>query len=211
MSEVEETWTPQLVWHVYRVPIFLGFLSVLFIIISITIYIKSYQSMEPIRFHSDVQSATGGGEQRTVQNEVVVDIEGAVKKPGVYRLSRDSRVEDLLIVAGGFTHDVDVSYVGQSINRAAKLSDGAKIYIPYVGSRDGMGGAGAPEVKSGVLEKTMNINSASQSELESLSGVGPVTAEKIIGNRPYMRLEELIEKKVMSTSVFEAIRNQLSL
>jgi len=211
MSQGEEVFSPQSVWRVYSVPIILGFLSFLFIIISITIYIKSYQSASPIRFSSDANVASVAGVQVAEEILLLVDIEGAVKKPGVYRLPRDARVEDLLRLAGGFVYDVDVLYVEQSINRAAKLSDGAKIYIPRVGDRTGSDDEGAFADQSGAQGKIIPINSASQSELEALSGVGPVTAEKIIGNRPYMRLEELVEKKVMGQSLFDKVKNQLSL
>lgn len=211
MSQGEECFTPQSVWQVYKVPLILGFFSFLFIVLSITIYIKSYQEVAPIRFSSDSVVASISGVAATQEALLFVDIEGAVKKPGVYRLARDARVEDLLTIAGGFAHDVDVVYVGQSINRAAKLSDGAKIYIPRIGEVSASDNQGSISDQSKAQGAMININSASKSELEALSGVGPVTAEKIIGGRPYMRLEELTEKKVLGQSVFDNVKNQLSL
>ncbi|MBI2404837.1 helix-hairpin-helix domain-containing protein [Candidatus Gottesmanbacteria bacterium] len=58
---------------------------------------------------------------------------------------------------------------------------------------------------------SVNINTASQNELESLPGVGPVTAKKIIDNRPYQTLEELVSKKAVGNALFEKIKGSLSL
>lgn len=196
------------VWHVYRIPIVLGILSLLFIVVSITIYIKSYQSALPIQFSSDMKEAsasTQGSEKNTV---IFVDIEGAVKQPGVYQMPYDSRVEDVLIIAGGFSSAVDRVALGRLINRAAKVTDGAKIYIPSIDDAHVSSGIQAPSDRPVGLTQ---INTASQLELESLPGVGEVTAGNIIHNRPYMRLEELIEKNVIGQSLFEKLKDRLSL
>lgn len=68
-----------------------------------------------------------------IQNEggkIVVEISGEVEKPGVYNFQKDDRVDDLLIAAGGFSADADRVWIEQNLNRAAKLADGQKIYIP---------------------------------------------------------------------------------
>lgn len=189
-------------------PILLGGFSLLFIALSITIFIKSYQPESLITFSSDVSQSSVSGVQRMEQPAIVVDIEGAVLRPGVYRLSQGSRIDDLLGFAGGFAPDADMEGVASSINRAALLADGAKIYIPTK-QDDQEGGVreGSAEVMTGLI----HVNAASQSELETLAGVGPVTAKKIMNGRPYMRLEELVEKKIISQSVFEALKNQLVL
>lgn len=209
MSQNEECFPPQLVWQVYRIPIVLGVLSLLFIGLSITIYIKTYQNSAPIHFRSDDASASSSSLLSESNTELLfIDIEGAVKKPGVYQVVHESRVEDVLVVAGGLSSDVDHAALGRLINRAAKVSDGAKIYIPSLDDIPILNEGGSSADQSGVI---IQINTASQSELEALSGVGPVTAEKIMGNRPYMRLEELVEKKVMSQSLFDKLKDQLSL
>lgn len=189
------------VWQVYRVPIILGSVSLLFIVLSIIIFIKSYQKTTPITFSSDEKQASMAGAQ-AIEAEIFVDVEGAVIHPGVYFLPIDSRVDDALILAGGFSSDADMKAISSSINRAAKLSDGAKLYIPREGDT---------EISPNSLSSLININLASQSELESLAGIGEVTAGKIISNRPYTRLEELVEKKAIGQSVFEKIKDQLAL
>ncbi len=200
--------TPHLIWNIYHMPIIFGVISLLFIVLSITIFIKSYQPVTPITFSSDEGQASVSGEQ-TIDTTVMVDIEGAVIHPGVYRLPRDSRVDEALHAAGGFANDADMEAVSRSINRAAKLSDGAKLYIPRVGeSNEESAGAGGSDP---VGINGANVNSASQSELETLPGIGPVTAGKIMSGRPYMRLEELVEKKAMSQSLFEKLKDKLTL
>ncbi len=137
----------------------------------------------------------------TVAAELVVDISGEVVRPGVYKLPVGSRIEDALRASGGVTEGADTDYIEKYLNRAAKLSDGQKLYIP---SRD----AGkTQELKN---SKTLNINSASSGELEGLPGIGPVTAGKIIAGRPYQNISELVEKKVVGQKVYDQIKDRIS-
>lgn len=138
-----------------------------------------------------------------VSNEklVTVDVSGAVNKPGVYKLSSGSRIEDAISQAGGFTQDAQNEYITKVLNLAQKLVDGSKIYIPKEGEIAGV---------SAVSEaKKININTASLSELDSLSGVGSVTAQKIVAGRPYQTVEELVSKKAVGKAVFDKIKDQL--
>ena len=99
---------------------------------------------------------------------------------------------------------------------AAPLTDGAKLYIPAVGEQ--MTGSGESSNSSsaddntvlGAQTKTININTASDSDLETLSGVGPATAQKIIAGRPYHSAQELLDKKIVGTSVFGKIKEKVT-
>ncbi len=126
--------------------------------------------------------------------KLVVDVSGEVVKPGVYQLPAGSRVEDVLQIAGGETENADTDYIEKYLNRAAKVDDGQKIYIPA----------------TGVQNTRVNINSASQAELEGLPGVGSVTAGKIVAGRPYQNISELIEKKIVGQKVYDQIKDQIS-
>jgi len=190
-------------WQVYRVPIIMGVLSLLFVALSITIFIKSYQDATPIRFSSDTAEASTSADKALSETAILVDIEGAVAAPGLYRLPAGSRVQELLDLAGGFTDSADQVFISKTINRAAKLTDGAKLYVPFIGE-DVRSGGGENQESAGV-----NINTATAQELESLPGVGEVIAGKIIAGRPYLRLEELVEKNAVSQSLFEKIKDQL--
>lgn len=139
--------------------------------------------------------------------KIVVDIEGAVVHPGMYNLASTSRVQDAIAIAGGLSTKADRGQVAKQMNLAAKLSDGMKLYIPFVGET----AAAAGQSIAGVSSVSVSVNSASASELDSLPGVGPVTAQKIISSRPYSALDDLVSKKAVSQSVFEKIKDQISL
>ncbi|MEK7532879.1 MAG: helix-hairpin-helix domain-containing protein [Patescibacteria group bacterium] len=207
VQDDDEVITPQAVWQVYRVPIILGLLSLLFIALSITIFIKSYQPETPITFSSDESESSSAAIPQGKDASIFVDIEGAVVRPGVYRLPQGSRIDDVLGFAGGFTQYSDMEAVARLVNRAAIVTDGAKIYIPSLGENAAIGNDGS----SGSSVTFVNINSASKSELEMLSGIGAVTSDKIIHGRPYLRIEDLVEKKILSQSLFEKLKDQLVL
>jgi competence protein ComEA len=142
------------------------------------------------------------------QEKIEADIEGAVLKPGVYELSPDSRWVDALAKAGGLSEEADRDYVQKSINLAQKVSDGVKIYIPRVGEE--VLTSGNTTNGTTVSSSVININTASAKDLDSLPGVGAVTAGKIIDSRPYATTEELVSKKVVGEAEFEKIRDQIS-
>ncbi len=137
------------------------------------------------------------------QKTVTVDVSGAVSSPGVYRLKDGARIEDAIKLAGGLSPQAQSEYVAKVLNLAQKLVDGSKVYIPKNGEQ--VSGAVSGTATSGKI----NINSASASELDGLPGIGEVTAQKIISNRPYQAAEELVAKKVVSKTVFDKIKDQL--
>ncbi len=138
------------------------------------------------------------------QKLISVDISGAVKNPGVYQLKDGSRIEDGIKEAGGFSNNVNQEYVSKYLNLAQKLSDGSKVYVPLEGEQANNSQAGVAGVNS---QAKVNINTATQAEIEALPGIGPVTASKVISSRPYQTIEELQSKKVVSNSVFEKIKD----
>ena len=147
-----------------------------------------------------------------VTKEITIDIEGAVEKPGVYKLPSESRVQDALIASGGLSADADRQKVAQMLNLAASLTDSAKLYIPavgeqYIGSEEAANSSSGTGVQG---SSTVNINQASSSDLDNLPGIGPVTAQKIISNRPYQSVQDLLDKKVVGQSEFEKIKDQIS-
>lgn len=148
-------------------------------------------------------------EAASTNSVIMVDIEGSVIKPGVYKLAPDSRIQDALVAAGGLSIDANREYVSKKLNQAQKLTDGMKLYIPsqtdHNASQDIIS-SGSEANASGQI----NINSASASELDSLPGIGAVTAGKIIAGRSYTSIEELTSKKIVSPSVFEKIKDKIS-
>ena len=149
--------------------------------------------------------------------EITAEIAGEVIRPGVYKLSGNSRIEDLLILAGGFSVDADRNWIEKYLNRAAKLTDGQKVYIPKTGQQSDTSSAnrsGGIKVDQSVLgvERSglLNINTASLSELDGLPGIGSVYGQNIIDHRPYSTVEELQSKGALKKSVYEKIKNLVS-
>lgn len=135
---------------------------------------------------------------------VTVDVSGAVGKPGVYSLPSTSRVHDALEMAGGLSDQANHEIVAQTINLAKPLTDGEKVYVPFMTEESGN------EVLAATTGKT-SINTATSTDLEELPGIGPVTAGKIIDNRPYSSVDELLSKKIVGQATFEKIQNDISL
>lgn len=144
-----------------------------------------------------------------------VHIAGAVEKPNVYEMPENSRLRDVLEKANGLSGKADREYFERNFNLAELLVDGQKIYIPSKEEvEEGIVAENTTPRESrllGVSQKNggININSATQSELESLAGVGVKTAEKIIQNRPYISIDELLQKKVVGKATYEKIRNAI--
>jgi len=162
-------------------------------------FIKSSKQLPPLVSASEVSGV------KKVQ-EVKVDVSGAVKTPGVYSLPFDARVEDALKIAGGVTESVDPTYLSKTINLAQKVVDGMKIYVPSTGETSQVSSVLVSNDTISNQQVLININTATPADLDKLSGVGPVTAQKIIDNRPYSGIEDLLTKKVVSRSVYEKIK-----
>ncbi len=145
--------------------------------------------------------------------KIKVDVEGEVLHPGVYDLDLNSRVQDALIAAGGLSSTADRNYVNRTINLAQKIADGAKIYIPKIGEAAVSNSAAGSAVTTSVSNTSgpISINSATAQELDSLPSIGPVTAQKIIDNRPYNTIDDLVAKKAVGKATFEKIKDLISL
>lgn len=143
--------------------------------------------------------------QNNSQN-IKVDVEGAVKNPGVYSLSFGARVLDAIYASGGFTEKTDSNWLTKNINLAAVVKDGEKIYINSIGEDISIS-----ESKSqGRATGRISLNKASMQQLDTLPGVGEVTAKKIIAGRPYVSIEELLNKKVVGNATFNKIKDLVS-
>lgn len=142
------------------------------------------------------------------QKLISIDVSGAVKTPGVYQVKDGSRIEEAIVSAGGFSENANKGYISKYLNMAQKLSDGSKIYVPFAGEQGTMSQSSGT-VAGAQVSAIVNINTATQAELEALSGIGPVTASNIISDRPYQTVEDLLNKKIVKQAVFEKIKDQL--
>ncbi len=137
----------------------------------------------------------------STQKYILCEVVGAVAHPGVVRLEAGSRVGDAIAQAGGLSKDADVEAIAALLNLAEQIVDGQKITVPTVSS------VSTPNVHV----NTVSINSATLQELDALSGVGKVTAQKIIDNRPYTTIESIVEKNVISQKVFNLNKEKIRL
>lgn len=204
------------------------------ILLIATIYF--WQNMGNHEADSQVLSVTSSNPQATSsqaadassspqEKSILIDISGAVNSPGIKELSSDSRVNDAVWSAEGYTPQADKEYLAQALNLAQRLQDGDKIYIPTYtevaqslpkiptllnkihepidvhsqsATSDGNQNSNSGNTSDN-LDK-ININTATQTQLESLPGIGEVNAKNIIEGRPYASTSELCSRKVISNS-----------
>jgi len=145
------------------------------------------------------------------ERPVIVYIAGAVPRPGVYALPEGSRVQDAIAAAGGFLAEAQRT----EINLAAFLIDGEKLDIPF--AEGGSPVLPTPVENTGLpgsSTELININTASSAELESLPGIGPTTAQKIIEyreqNGAFVSIEDIINVSGIGPGLYERIKDLIT-
>lgn len=133
---------------------------------------------------------------------LVVDVAGAVPRPGVYELPPGSRVKDAVQAAGGFLAEADRS----AVNLAAPLEDGQKLQIPFLPGAQAAGVPPTPEPA-----QLININTATLEELMTLPGIGPTLAQRIIDYREtygdFYFIEDIMNVSGIGPATFENIKD----
>jgi len=163
----------------------------------------------------DKKKQNENGADKLTSGEIRVDIEGAIANPGVYKLFEGAIVEDLINEAGGLSDKVDGAKLAAEVNRAQKLRDGDKIMIPIMG--EVAGAASAPTSSSGgtTVAGKININSASAEQLDTLPGIGPAYAARIIqyreSNGAFSSIEEIKEVSGIGDATFEKIKDLITI
>ncbi|MBI3162666.1 MAG: ComEA family DNA-binding protein [Anaerolineales bacterium] len=155
---------------------------------------------------------------------IAVHIIGAVPRPGLYEFAEGARVQDAINAAGGLLSSANVA----SINLAALLEDGQQLDIPYKsgeeplaedsgGGEDDLnlpGGTEEPTDTGGSEDDLININTASLEELDSLPGIGPSIAQRIIDyrdeNGPFASIEDLLNVSGIGPSTFDQIKDLIT-
>jgi competence protein ComEA len=174
---------------------------------------------------SDASTAASGdpaepGVSSAPAGLVVVDVDGAVLRPGLVTLPVGSRVGDALAAAGGFSPAADARSAA-AINLAAPVADGDQISVPdraalaaavsngsSTGGQTGAGGAATQAATTGA-GGPIDLDRATATELETLPGIGPVTAGKILAARdevPFAAVDDLLSRKLVGPATFEKIK-----
>jgi len=160
--------------------------------------------------------AVGG----SAANELVVEVAGAVARPGVVRLSPGARVTDAIAAAGGYGPRIDTVRAGRELRLASPLRDGDQVRVPSrddpVGSGDGGSsegelGVGGPGATAGAASPGLiSLNQATADQLDTLPGIGPVTAAKILTAReeaPFTAVDELRSRGLVGEKTFATLRD----
>jgi len=168
-------------------------------------------------------ASTGAG-AGAAGDTLVVEVAGAVARPGLYHLPAGARVADAITAAGGFGPRVDAARATATLNLAAHLADGDRVVVPSrddpiagpsagvgasAGSSSG-GGSGGGSGGAGGTAAPLDLNRATPAELDGLPGIGPVTAAKIVAareERPFRSVDELRERKLVGPSTFAKLRD----
>lgn len=164
-----------------------------------------------------IESPTPNVNLQPAPREVVVAMAGAVQRAGLYHLPFGSRVDDAIKAAGGARPDANL----EAINLAAKVIDGEQIYVPYYSSTsDGSMPSGAPSADgtpygSSRTSNVVSLNTGSEAELQTIPGVGPVTAQRIIEYRQsrggFTTIDEVQQIEGIGSKKFEKMKPFLRL
>ncbi len=158
----------------------------------------------PPEFSSSSSGGDGFSLKRSGGPDVVVDVAGAVRRPGVYRLPTGARVVDAIGRAGGATG----SALLEGINRAARLADGQQVVVPERGP-----GGSAAAVAGAAEEGPISLGSATVDQLDTIDGIGPVTAAKIVEYRDQhgglASVDQLDDLSGIGPATMESLRGRL--
>lgn len=151
---------------------------------------------------ADAAPAEGGFSISGESGDLVVDVTGAVRDPGVYRMPAGSRVNDAVARAGGAAPRAQL----EAINLAARLADGQQVVVP-----ERLPGGGAATGVDG--EGPISLGTATVEQLEEIEGIGPVTAEAIVGFRDehggLSSVEQLDQVSGIGPATMDSLRERL--
>ena len=154
--------------------------------------------------------SSGGAREFTVDSggsggDVVVDVTGAVARPGVYRLPAGARVPDAVDRAGG----AEAGALLEAINLAARLADGQQVVVP----RRGPGGSALAATAPGAEEGPISLGTATVEQLDTIDGIGPVTAQDIVDFRDehggLSSIDQLDQVSGIGPATMESLRARL--
>lgn len=171
-------------------------------------FLKDYLKKEEDHFGLVEEYVEGSDDEFTEEDieeedyEIMVHVSGEVYRPGLVTLSNGDRVIDAVNLSGGLKNDADLD----RINLAKKVQDEEKIYIPCIGEENIQVDDSS---SSHSTDSKININSCTKSDLESLPGIGAVTADKILEyreNNSFKQIEDIMNVSGIGEKKFESIK-----
>ncbi|WP_416729023.1 helix-hairpin-helix domain-containing protein [Fictibacillus sp. JL2B1089] len=197
-----------------------GIFLILVIIVSLMNYFQSEPNMPttsqiPKQIESETPNSADKPKRNNKgiskeKNKIMVDVQGSVTRPGVYELKEGDRVLHAIRMAGGFTDRAEV----RSVNQALKISDEMIVYVAQKGEEFELIPASASSNPADEKTTLININSADETVLQTLNGVGPAKAQSIISyreeNGPFTSFEQLLEVRGIGEKTIEQWKDQIS-
>lgn len=185
------------------------------VVITIIFFYAIGKNKEPVEHAVSTETANPDVKQEAAKDEsketIVIDIKGAVQRPGVYEMRTGDRVSQAIEKAGGTSEQADELQV----NLAELLQDGTVVYIPKKGEEKAAQQGAGVAVKSGGGEGALvNINTATIEELQDISGVGPSKAEAIVAYREengrFQTIEDIMKVSGIGEKSFEKIKSSIT-
>lgn len=176
------------------------------------------------------------GKSEDPEKSIVVDLSGAVQIPGVYKLTENSRIVDLLSIGGGVTNEASAIWISRNLNLSRVLADSEKVYIPFeweVSEDSAQALVPFVDLVEAVHETTVsgstvvstsatstsattvsasastkiNVNTASAESLDTLPGIGAVYSQKIVSSRPYKDINDLQTRTKIAASTLDKLKD----
>ncbi|HOY46046.1 MAG TPA: SLBB domain-containing protein [Candidatus Dojkabacteria bacterium] len=160
------------------------------------ISIRVYYSVAQKEEHTETIIAPLVKDLNSITPIIFVEIWGGVKYPGVYEVTDNILVIDLVNLAGGFTDNADHVFAEKNITLSKKVSSEMKVYIPFMDSNN-------ENAKLGLI----NLNYATRDALISIKGIGEATADKIIAHRPFLDWEDLKQRTEIRSDIIQILKD----
>ena len=194
-------------------------LGVLLVVLAVGLYLMLTPQKNTI---IDEDAYITGGSETTISDasgQLVVDIAGGVNQPGVYQLDVGAIVEDAIVAAGGLSDLADTGEIARNINRAALITNHSKIYIPLIGDNQIVYVNPTSYSPANPLTSSpanlVNINTANTNGLDTLPGIGPITAQRIVDyrlqNGPFSSIDELKNVPGIGDSKFNSLKDLITI
>lgn len=190
--------------------------SIIIVVIFVLFLFIGYGISKPKQINeNEIFEESNNNVYEEKQNDITVEIKGEVKKPGVYELKEGSRIKDLVAEAGGYTELADTD----NIIQVTPLKDSDCVIILKKGEENSNNAQNSIRLSESGIQKSgddkININNATKEELETLQGIGPVTADKIINyretNNGFKDIEELKKVGGIGDAKFDAIKDKVDI